>query len=555
MKKIRAGFFLRQSTRSGSFLKELPIFRRLLFLLAPLLSAETWKEYHAGPVSVLAVGMDKEASETLNALDQYRYTLGQLLGAPLDPVWPIKVVLLKDKQASTKPQLFALRRDSYMAVLPSGLPAEPRLYPSYGRILLDDGISGITLEVEEAILTLFSTLEVDGVKVTLGALPEKKLQTRAWARLHLLAVDPRYSGKLRVMLTNMRKGVEQDVALRNAFEITPAAFEKEVDAYMAAPITGTVKLSGHAVEVRRSGLGRELNPPVGELALVDLEPTELGYKAILEKFPQSSEANEGLGLLMNDKAILGKSQGARAQTALGTYESLRNAAGKSPKWGEPAKRLAELEPDTGRKLILMKKYTELVPRDWQYWGKYAQTLQDAEKFPESARAWLMAEKSAPNSEIRQQLRDGRRMSVEQRLELEAAARRKEQEEKRLELERLKNEAIARVREAEAKANKGFAPMDTSKLEQWWDGTQADAHITGKLERVDCMKGLVRVVIRGPDNKLIQLGAPDMSKIGLLGAATLSCGIQRPIRNATIDYVNKPNKPRQTSGDIVRVELQ
>ncbi len=523
----------------------------------PVVFGETWKEYRAGPVSVLAVGMEKEAAESLNVLDQYRYTLGQLLGVPLDPVWPIKLVLLRDKQASEFPksQSFALRRDSYMGVLSSNVSTGAKLYPSFGRILLEDGISGMPSDVEEALLTLFSTLQVDGTKITLGAPPEKKLQTRAWARLHLLAVDPRYSGKLRVMLTNMRKGVEQDVALRNAFEVSTAGLEKELDAYMSVPITGTVKLNGHAVEVRRSGLGRDLEPPTGEIALADLEPTESAYRAILAKFPQSSEAVEGMGLLIGDKAFLSASQGARAQATIGTYDSLRNAAGKNPKWGEPARQLALLETDIGRKLALMKKYTELVPRDWEYWGKYAQELQDAEKFSEAARAWLSAEKAAPNSEAKLRLREGRRMSEDQRLELEAAARRKEQEDKRLELERLKNEAIARVREAEARANKGLTPLDASKLDQWWDGAQADAHLTGKLERVDCLKGFVRLAIRGLDNKLVQLAAPDMSKIGLLGAATLSCGAQRPVRNVIVDFINKANKARQTVGDIVRVEVQ
>lgn len=528
-----------------------------LWLYSSLCGAETWKEYKAGPVSVLAVGLEKETADTLNLLDQYRYTLGQMVGVELMPVWPIKIVLLKEKQAGgfPKSKTIELRRDSYMAAFGQGGSVVSQLYPSFGRVLLEDGISGMPAEFEAALLALFSTLEVEGTRVTLGAPPAKDMQTRLWARLHLLAVDPRFSGKLRVMLSNMRKGVEPDVAMRNAFELSVEAIDTQVTAYMSKPITGTAKLNGHAVEVRRSGLGRELDAPTGEIALIDLEPTDASYQAILAKFPKSSEAYEGLGLLTKDAAVLSKSQGARAQVSIGTYEALRNAAGKNPRWGEPARMLAALESDTGRKLALMKKYTELSPRDWKYWGAYAQALQDAEKFSESSKAWLAAEKAAPDQKTREALREGRRVANDMRADAEAEARRKELDDRRNELERLKNEAMARIREAEAKANKGSEPLDKNKVEQWWDGAQADASIIGKLERVDCLKGYVRFAVRGGDNKVLLLGAQDMTKVGLSGVQTLSCGVQKPFRAVTVDYAKKANAARQTAGDVIRVELQ
>ena len=67
----------------------------LLFFAATGFCVETWKQYNAGPVSVISPNLDKESADTLNALDQYRHTLGQLLGSELDPVWPVRLVLLK----------------------------------------------------------------------------------------------------------------------------------------------------------------------------------------------------------------------------------------------------------------------------------------------------------------------------------------------------------------------------------------------------------------------------------------------------------------------------
>ena len=529
----------------------------LLTLASSGICAETWKQYSAGPVSVISPNLDKESAITLNALDQYRHTLGQMLGLDLEPVWPIRLVLLKQSSVYSNATSFAFKRATYTAVIQSGRPVTPALYNSLGRVLFNDCISGMPPEYEEALLSLFSTLQVDGVRVTLGALPEPGARTRLWALMHMLAVDPRFSGRLRVMLSNMRKGIEPEVALRTAFEQPADAIYKEVSAYMAAPITGSAKLSGHAVEVLRNNLGREKDPPFGDLMLADLKwPNPEPYRAILEKFPSSSEANEGLGLITKDKAVLAKSLEARAQAELYTFETLRAAAGKNPKWGEPARRLAELEKDTGRKLALMKKYAELTPRDWEYMGLYAKALEADEKFSEAARIWLLAERAAPTQAAKQQLRESRLSSMDKRADAEAEARRKDQEEKRLDLERVKNEAMSRIREAEARANGGNSPLAPNvKVEKWWDGPQADAQTKGVLERVDCLKGFTKITVRTPDKKAVSLGITDPSKIPILGTASLACGVQRPLRNVQVDYNNKPDKVRQVSGEVVRLELQ
>ena len=94
-----------------------------------------------------------------------------------------------------------------------------------------------------------------------------------------------------------------------------------------------------------------------------------------------------------------------------------------------------------------------------------------------------------------------------------------------------------------------------KVEKWWDGPKADSQVKGTLERVDCLKGFIKITVRMADKKIIVLGIADPAKIAIQGAESLACGIQRPVRNVQVDYNTKPDKARQVAGDVLRVELQ
>ena len=85
---------------------------------------------------------------------------------------------------------------------------------------------------EHGLEDLFSTLDVTGIKITLGkpiAQPNKD-----WARVHLIATSTEYYGKMRVILYNLRRGVPPDAAYRNAVGKSPEQIEQEVDRYFAA---------------------------------------------------------------------------------------------------------------------------------------------------------------------------------------------------------------------------------------------------------------------------------------------------------------------------------
>jgi hypothetical protein len=101
--------------------------------------------------------------------------------------------------------------------------------------------------MESGLADVFSTLEIDGSRVTLGAPPGPAERNLDWARMHMLTVLPDYYGKLPVAVHNLEQGVEAEPALRNAFGKTPAQIDKEAEAYLRAGQFATTPLRGIVV--------------------------------------------------------------------------------------------------------------------------------------------------------------------------------------------------------------------------------------------------------------------------------------------------------------------
>ena len=159
-------------------------------------------------------------------------------------------------------------RDSWIA---QGTAVSPGWLRDCGRIFLDSNTGRMPRDVEEGLLALFSTLEIHGTRVTLGAPPPQP--TPAWARMHLLAVNPEYSGKLRVLLANLSQGMEEEPAYRNAFGKGPAEIAKEAD------VPGTIALSGRAIDPDFSFPARSVEPSLARVVLADLHPNPRGLRS------------------------------------------------------------------------------------------------------------------------------------------------------------------------------------------------------------------------------------------------------------------------------------
>ena len=108
----------------------------------------------------------------------------------------------------------------------------PKTAAGIVEVLLQSWPGHVPPNIRRGLVTLYSTLDVDGTHVTLGNPPATK--DRDWARAHMLAVQPEYSGRLRVLLSNLGKGIDPEVSYRNAFEKTAEQIEQALNKYIEA---------------------------------------------------------------------------------------------------------------------------------------------------------------------------------------------------------------------------------------------------------------------------------------------------------------------------------
>ena len=543
--------------------------RLLLVAFPALLAAEDhWIAIRSGPFQIFSEVGDHAAREQMMQLEQVRQGLAVVLGKQdLQLVWPLKLLLLKNG----RPSELRFARDSYIC---SSVPRK-----TLARLLIDQNTRRLPAEIDNGVVELFSTLEVSGTRITLGAPVPPRERTREWARMHLLTVDPAYSGRARVMISNLEQGADLEAAYKNAFEKTRAEIEKQVDAYVAGGTFQTTTLSGRPLNPARDFHVEQLDSETAKLAMADMlladasRDAEAAYKAL-----HGSGAVEGLGLLAlkahdNDgalrlflSAIESGNASARAYYEAGVLErdavkarSLLQKAGESnPRWSEPAYQLAQRETDPDRRAVWLAKAAALEPRNVGYWQALAQTYTAAKRFNDAQKAWGGAENAGATAQEREHIRQIRLQVEGERADFEAAERKRIAEEQARDLERVKNASMAEIHAAEAAANKKLNPEGAAppKPELWWNEPEAAAKVNGALQRFDCIGKQAKLVLQSEDGKTVQLLVPDPAQILLVsgGEKALACGPQRPPRNVTVGYTPKLDKRFGTTGEVVNIEF-
>jgi hypothetical protein len=143
----------------------------------------------------------------------------------------------------------------------------------------------------------------------------------------------------------------------------------------------------------------------------------------------------------------------------------------------------------------------------------------------------------------------------QRLDYEAAEKRRVAEENERELRKLKDAEIANLRALEARVNQGGPSMAGAKAEPWWDGPSPSGKAVGMLNQVDCLGKLARLIIRTDNGKLTRLVVRDPSKIAIVGERqqALGCGRQKP-RKISVEYFPKIDARLATAGDVATIEF-
>lgn len=562
------------------------MFLRLILaasLALALRADDHWTALKSGPFEVFTTGGDRAAREKLMYLEQFREALRVVTGKDeLQLVWPIRVLVFKNaQQVPPATAHFALGRDARMEAVTESAPFSRDGVEALARILLDENLNRLPRPIEEGVIALMSTLQVDGTRITLGApLPEAE-RSHGWALMQLVTVNPQYSGRVRVFISNLQQSSDFDAACKNAFEKSGTQMDKEADANLKAGSFQTGPVSGRAISMTRDFKPVQLEPDSGRIALADLAlanrspQAEPQYKAL-----HGPAADEGMGLLAlqqnkrNDaerffeSAVAAKSESARAWLEAAKLEpddgkarvDLKKASELNPRWAGPYFQLADLDKMVPEQRAAdLKKAASLDARNIDYWQALARAEVAAKNYPEAQKAMAGAERAAANDEERARMHQVQLELQRERADYEAAERKRIADAREQDLARVKAQSDAAIHAAEEEARKKMNPEGAAppKDAVWLDQLNGNASADGVFERLDCIGGQARMVVKTGDGKIVQLlvGDPSQIALGGGGAKTFACGVQSGAPRVHVEYNPKTNAKLKTTGEVTSIEFR
>lgn len=548
-------------------------------LLAP--AQERWVEVRSGPFHLLSAAGAREAQQTLGELEQLRHLLGRVLSSDdLGSAWPIGVLIFR-RGSSERPLAPALGRDRYLATLIAETPPDFSWRRELLRLLLEANTRRLPADIEAGLLDYYAMAEIRGVRIRVGLPPQQP--NLAWARIHLLSLHPNYYGKLRPLLYNLQQMGDSEPAWRNALGTDRAALDEQAKAYLRAGKFPEETFSGLPLDARKDFRALPLDPPASHLVMADLRlaqgrvgEAQTLYQAALAANPGNPEALEGLAFCQLalgatdlarqslKQAIAAGSRNARLYLEAARQEPnfaravahARKAAELNPRWAEPYRFLAERETDLTRRLQALERAANLAPREAALWSALAEAQEQANDFRAASRSWAAAELAAVDQAERARIREARRTLAQRRLEAEAAARRRAAEEQARELARSKEEALRRIREAEARANRQAGPPP-AQVVPWFETEAPSAKVQGRLRQIDCLRGAARLVIETAPGQAVRLLIRDPAKVVVLGGGRLelACGVQKQARMVAVEYFPKPDAALGAAGEVATIEYR
>ncbi len=556
---------------------------RRLFLLCGLLplsalASEHWIRFTSGPIEVFSAAGTKDGRDTLVKFEEFRHALGQVLGDnDLQMPVPVRILLFKTGAPQT-PEPVVRGRDQYNIVLTAGQPIGNEVYARLTQLFLDANTARMPGRIERGLVALFSTIQVSGIRITLGEPPLHP--DIDWARVHLLAVDPEYYGNLRVLTYNLRKGVDEDAAFRNAFGKSPEQIEIQAQSHLAAGRFQATSISPLPMSPQDFP-ERSVEPAAAQLAIADLllgDSSRTLYRALIAQKERVPEAWEGLGMLaLRDKQseeartdfAAAMEAGAKSPACYMEYArlepdnakalaALERATKLNPKLAEPYFLIAQRQTESSKRIQYLKEAAKLDARNLVYWQALAEAFQDDHDFPEAVQAWKSAAQAATTPGDRARF-ERQRLDVEaKRLDWEDAEKKRKADEAAREINRLKQQARADLRTLEAHANQGQSPASPNeKVVPWWDGPQPSGLASGVLKQVDCLGKRLRVVVETDDRKTVKLLIADPTQVAVMGGGgqlNLSCGAQK-LQPVKVGYFPKANAKLATQGEVATIEFQ
>ncbi|HUE20363.1 MAG TPA: hypothetical protein VMQ86_01700 [Bryobacteraceae bacterium] len=553
-----------------------------LFLLCGLLpltaaASEHWIRFTSGPIEVFSSAGVKDGRETLVKFEEFRHALGQMLGEnDLQLPLPIRVLLFKTG-APQVPEPVVRGRDQYNVVLTAGQAIPNGVFAGLTQLFLDTNTARMPERLERGMVALFSTIQVNGIRITLGEPPLNP--DMDWARVHLLAVDPEYYGKLRVLTYNLRRGVDEDAAFRNAVGKSPEQIELQAQAHLAEGRFQATSVSPLPMSPEDFP-ERPVEPAQAQLAIADLllgDPSRAIYRELIAQKTRVPEAWEGLGMLaLRDRQTDAARQdfaaameaGAKSAACYMEYARLEpdrakalaaldRAAKINPKLAEPHFLMSQRQTELPKRIQELKLAAKLDARNMDYWQALAEAYLDAHDFPQAAQAWKSAEQAAATPVDRARMQRQRLEVEAQRLDWEDAEKKRKADEEAREIDKLKEQARADLHAMEARANQGQSPASAGeKVVPWWDGPKAAGVAIGVIKQVDCIGKRYRLWVQDDDHKTVKLLIADPAQVAVLGneKLELSCGTQK-LRRVKVEYFPKANAKLATKGEVSTIEFQ
>jgi tetratricopeptide (TPR) repeat protein len=540
------------------------------------LTAAGWTSAKVGPFIVYSEAGSKDIRERAAEIEQFRFSLGELLGRhefTLHP--PLQVFLFR--QPRTEPIAPITTRTGATALVLSGAAIPPGALRLLARTLLEQNVGRMPAKLERGLEAFLSTTEVRGARVTWGIPPPPAERDADWALVDWLVTNPETYGKFRVLLANAQNNVDEQVAYRNALGKSPADVAAEVRTYLAAGVFPTIDGPSRPLSPERDLVVHPVEPDEINLLLADLLNADSAqrYRDLLNAGVHKPEAEEGLAFLAarkNDASAAAELLRQAIADGSGNAAAMVEYAGIEP---DAAKARAALEkaiavdPNSADAHFLLgsklddpllqiqqwKIATQLAPRNQQYWIALAKALAGQKLWPDAAKAWRGAEQAAPTSEERDKMMAARLAIEGQRLDFEDAERRRVEAEKQAEIDRLKQKAIAEIRAAEAKVNQESDPNLVANAVPWDQVNPPTVHVEGQMVRIDCTGRHMRITLRTSAGQTLKLDAePGNLAFKNTTETKLACGPQKD-RSVAFDYVAKANPRNGTAGDLAVVEFR
>jgi tetratricopeptide (TPR) repeat protein len=550
------------------------------------LAGENWMVVRSEPFQVFTNAGEKAGQELLGDLLQFRHTLATLTGAnDLQPLWPVRVVLFKSPKdaAAYAPEGFLARsRGFWYAAVAGKDPVSGDLLRPLATVLLNTSGGRIPADFRRGLITLVSTLQLDRTRITLGAPPPPPERTPEWARVHMLAVDSQYYGKLRILIRNLENMTAEGPAYRNTIGKEPAAIEKEAAQYLAQGAFETTSISALALNPLKQLYPESIDRDMAQTILADLlaaHPQRLGQAhrayASVGGGGVNPDAEEGLGLLAlregnreQAKQHFAKAAEANSLSPIPYFEyarlltehheavaMLEKAAEANKRWPEPLVEFAKRTESLPTRAEAMERAARRDPGDPELWKAAAEAHIAAQQYPQAAKAWSEAIRSAQDKQQRAEFEKARLDVDRQRIEAEEATRKAKLDAERAEIQRLRDQATARIRAYEAKVNANDTLDPNQKVEMLWAGKAPNARVKGTLTKIECSGKAFVLPVEQEDKAVIRLLVNDPLQVLLTGREFLfqcNAPINRP---ATIEYFKAADAKLGTAGEAATVNLQ